>query len=411
MSIARTNSRLDAMSDCFEVLTLSPPDWPVMVTAAIAGDKARAAWPAFPEAATLRHERLGHGRGGDAASARRSAIGELVEIASCCDWGDLAVRWHSPGAVGDDGWGPARLNGFSRVQHADRDAWNHRLAGLDWIPPAADPGVEIEWIPADEATTGRTILVPADAVVIGRREAGDPAAVSVADTSGCAAGPTCAAAQASALLELAERDATGRWWYGRRPCPVLRGGVSVLAQEIEHFLERLGRSLWLLDITSDLGIPTIAALAADANGSHVSAGFAARLHRHDAINAALGELMQMDLKIAISRKHGQDLADLETWFGDVGMADVPAGPDQTVQGVLAADDGAPEATPERQIAFCLDRLDRAGCTVAFVDFTRPEFGVPVCRAVSPDLCHWKPRFGRDRLAEEGSELHPKLLRV
>lgn len=34
--------------------------------------------------------------------------------------------------------------------------------------------------------------------------------------------------------------------------------------------------------------------------------------------------------------------------------------------------------------------------------TRPQLGIPVIRALSTDLCHFKPRFGRERLLAEDS---------
>jgi ribosomal protein S12 methylthiotransferase accessory factor len=39
--------------------------------------------------------------------------------------------------------------------------------------------------------------------------------------------------------------------------------------------------------------------------------------------------------------------------------------------------------------------------------TRPEIGVPVFRAVSAALCHYKPRFGKARLtASDARDLAP-----
>ncbi len=45
----------------------------------------------------------------------------------------------------------------------------------------------------------------------------------------------------------------------------------------------------------------------------------------------------------------------------------------------------------------LRRLGELQIRLAFVDHTRADVGLPVWRAVSRDLCHWKPRFGRKRL--------------
>jgi ribosomal protein S12 methylthiotransferase accessory factor len=45
----------------------------------------------------------------------------------------------------------------------------------------------------------------------------------------------------------------------------------------------------------------------------------------------------------------------------------------------------------------LDACAAAGIDVWFADLTRAAIGVPVFRALSTTLCHYKPRFGRRRL--------------
>ena len=281
---------------------------------------------AYGRAATMEHQRLGHGRGIDPDAARRAAVGELVEIASCCDWGDLPMQWHSPIAVGRDGWAPDRLNGFSLAQRSARADWNRSMDGLDWIPPDSDPHQPIAWLLANEQTTDRDVLVPADAVVIGRKEFGGADAVSVADTNGCAAAPTLDAARLSALFELVERDATGLWWYGRQPCHVVTPETDERYHAIAQHLHERARQILVLDITSDIRIPTLVAIAADLDGSHLIMGFGCRLSRHDALQVALIELMQIELKLAMAREEDLELPDLEPWFQEVGMIDVPSGP-------------------------------------------------------------------------------------
>ena len=59
------------------------------------------------------------------------------------------------------------------------------------------------------------------------------------------------------------------------------------------------------------------------------------------------------------------------------------------------------AKPETEIgtlAAALEELAAKDIDLCFVDMTRPEIGVPVMRAVSAALCHYKPRFGKARLA-------------
>ena len=49
----------------------------------------------------------------------------------------------------------------------------------------------------------------------------------------------------------------------------------------------------------------------------------------------------------------------------------------------------------------------AGIGLWFADLTRGAVGVPAVRAISPDLCHIKPRFARPRLLQaDAGDLGP-----
>jgi ribosomal protein S12 methylthiotransferase accessory factor len=375
----------------FEVIQMSPRTWPVAVAAVMAGPRTRQVWPGFPLAAESEEGRLGHGADPDMSAALRRATGEMVEIASCCAWGDERLHTASIAEVGSDGWSPVVLSGFSDDQRKGRDAWNRKLEGLDWIPPEADPHRPIEWIRAECLHSGQPVLVPADCVLIGRRIIGDVEAVGVADTNGCAAGEVPEDALHSALFELIERDATGRWWYGRATARPIAPEWVGLDRRILSSMQERARVLRLLDITSEIGVPTVAALGSDRNGTHVAAGFATRMKITAAAQAAITELMQMELKVAFARSRDSLDPGLQTWFAEVLGASLGTDVDPL------ADPAPLEHVEITSASACLSRLHACGIRVARLDCSRPEFGVPVIRVISPDLCHWKPRFGRTRL--------------
>lgn len=383
---------------------MSPRSWPVDVAAVMAGAQSRQRWPHFPVAAEPEQGRLGHGAGPDPALALLRATGEMIEIASCCAWGDEPLVTATIAEVGADGWAPDVLSGFSDDQRADRVAWNQRLAGLDWIPADADRSCRIAWIEAACLLSGKPVLVPADSVLIGRR-IGDADAVAIADTNGCAAGETPAGALRSALFELVERDATGRWWYGRQKAFRLAADRAGVPGPVIANLHERGRELRLLDITSDLDVPTVAAIGIDRDGAHVAAGFAARADMAGAAQAAVTELMQMELKIAFARSVDDPDPGLAAWLREIDFGrDIPVHDPEVKR---------PAPTAEAGVDHCLSRLAARGCRIARLDLTRAAFGVPVIRAISPDLCHWKPRFGRARLGSgpAGMPEDAPLLRI
>ncbi len=83
-----------------------------------------------------------------------------------------------------------------------------------------------------------------------------------ADSNGCAAGNTLEEAIVQGFLELVERDAYAIWWYNQlqRPAVDLAKFDDSYVHDLQRQLTETGRRLWVLDITSDLGIPTFVAI-------------------------------------------------------------------------------------------------------------------------------------------------------
>jgi ribosomal protein S12 methylthiotransferase accessory factor len=392
---------------------ISPCDWPLHACAVGAGTAAKARWPGLPKACTLDGGRAGHGAAATHDDALIRATAEFIEIASASAWGDEALVSATEKDLGPAAWTPAGLCGFSRDQIARRAEWNDALAGLDWVPSQGRADEMIDWIRACDAVSGAEVFIPADVVLIGRRSEGDAAARAVADTNGCAAGPTTEAATLAALLELVERDATARWWYGRANRPTLESFALAGMVDVIAYLRRSDRHLRLIDITSDLGVPSVAALTTDKDGRTIAAGFATRATRADAAEAALREAMLSDLMIATTIASGDVDGSLARWLDEACLRDA-----QGTASNPPRSDAATEDRPDLTSGKCLEELAQRGCRIALLDLTRPVFGVPVIRAVSPDLCHWKPRFGRPRLIggslagePDPSLLNPVLLRI
>ena len=82
-------------------------------------------------------------------------------------------------------------------------------------------------------------------------------------SNGNAAGNTIEEAILQGFLELVERDAVAMWWYNR----LSRSGVDLDSFDVPYlgnltkYLVERGRSLWVLDLTTDLGIPVFVALS------------------------------------------------------------------------------------------------------------------------------------------------------
>lgn len=253
--------------------------------------------------------------------------------------------------------------------------------------PAAGPG----WMPVRRLRDGATDWVPAG-LCFRRPGASPPWPLSI----GCAAGPSADAAALHGLLELVERDAAALWWRGgRRPRPLalehpaLAGAAALLARLRQG---HAARRSWLLDITTDLGVPAVAAVSVGADGAGFCCGLAARPGLAAACHAALQELCQMELALAVvaaKRAEGGDAAlnardrSHQARFSGIhaeGCALLhplgqPAAPSLPV----------PEATAGEALARLVATLGARGLEPLLLPLTRPELGIPACRLLCPGL--------------------------
>jgi ribosomal protein S12 methylthiotransferase accessory factor len=280
----------------------------------------------------------------------------------------------------------------------------------DIINQSMSKATPLAWIGGKQVNTGhdfhscRDVLLPADWCL--RRGAGEAGlkphtALSV----GVAAGPSFDWAASRALLELIERDAASLWWTGGRrgkTVPLDEPAMVEIARLVATLRQQTSdRTSWLLDITTDIGIPVVAALSCDREGRQLAYGFAARLSIGEAARAAILELCQTELAILLAKIKRMEIGE---------------------ERLLATD----RAHLERDAMICADRcellhplgarlpryetvsttpdlstiekaLARAGMEAALIDLTRPEFEIPVVRAVAPLLQPMPSDIETDRL--------------
>ena len=297
--------------------------------------------------------------------ALESCIGEGLELLSQVETtADLAQQLAAPPA------------GATALPAAWRGAG--QAAGAGWMPVRRLRDGATEWVPAG--------------LCFRRPGATPPWPLSI----GCAAGPSADAAALHGLLELIERDAAALWWRGgRRPRPLalehpaLAGAAAWLAR-----LRRghAGRHSWLLDITTELGVPTVAAVSVGPEGTGFCCGLAARPGLAAACRAALLELCQMELAltvVAAKRAEGGEAAlnprDLSHQARFTG---IHAGRCALLHPLGAPAPPLPEpatAEPAASLAALVAGLAARGFDALLLPLTRPSLGVPVVRVLCPGL--------------------------
>ena len=142
-------------------------------------------------------------------------------------------------------------------------------------PRRFDPKAEMEWSPVWSLRDERFKHLPTGLLYYFHDASGNKQ--FNADSNGCAAGNTFEEAILQGLLELVERDACAIWWYNRLQRAEIdldQLGDSYI-RDLRAQFAAMGRGLWVLDVTSDLGIPVVVAVAHWKEGSRECLKFAA----------------------------------------------------------------------------------------------------------------------------------------
>jgi ribosomal protein S12 methylthiotransferase accessory factor len=331
------------------------------------------------------------GNGETLAAALVSCLGEAAEFLS---------QFERPGDI------EAGIAGSDRT----------KFAADGWIAEAMSRADRtIDWINAFDASTGDIALLPAD-LCLRRpptRRAIEPV---VALSSGAAAGPSFETAALRAVLELCERDAAAMWWLGGcRPKrfalehPTIKAGAELIERLRQG--EAARRTL-LLDITTDNGIPVVAAVSVDHDGRGMACGLSSRLTASDAARAAVLEMCQMEMAAPIAEAKRAEGGD--ALLNDADRRHLRRAEFATADcELLHPRDMSRHATSGPPAALGLKgmigHLRDRGIRLFLVDHTRQDIGVAVARAVSPDLQPFSAavstkRFAQTRRDNEGSDI-------
>jgi ribosomal protein S12 methylthiotransferase accessory factor len=227
-----------------------------------------------------------------------------------------------------------------------------------------------------------------------------------ADSNGCASGNTIEEAILQGLMELVERDACAIWWYNRAHRPEIdldSFAKSEFNRAREH-MAAAGRTLKVLDLTHDLGIPVALAVSwRDATGDRIEFGLGAHLDPQIAVSRALCELAQMHAPNAaeIGAPNAKPIDNAVTaWRNEATIENQP---------YFVPLDGPPRQAsdlPDRsstdllaEIETCVEILRTQGLEMLVFDHTRADIGFPTVRVTVPSLRHFWARFAPGRLYE------------
>jgi ribosomal protein S12 methylthiotransferase accessory factor len=167
-----------------------------------------------------------------------------------------------------------------------------QYARPDWPFRPLTERSEIWWAEGRSLATGATCFVPAAFVFVPYHATSEDEWLGPGTSTGMASGPGWAAACASGLLEVCERDAFMITWLNRLSRPRLRVPPgSPLGRRVADVLARRRGRVTFVDLTTDLRVPTVlAALETRLHGRPVRTfGAAARPTYEAAADKALLE--------------------------------------------------------------------------------------------------------------------------
>lgn len=345
------------------------------------------------------------GKGSTDLDARVSALCEAMERFSALHRGSESQRVGRRTELGEAALHPNDVLGFSERQFAVREDWNAECTDpFQWVPERYDDEA-IEWSPLRSLGTGALVWVPSALVYLGHR--GEARRFVRGDSNGLAGGNCLEEAVLQGLLELIERDSIALWWYNR----LVRPGIDLVAVDepfvtrvVEHY-DELGRSLWALDITSDLGIPCVVALSADLTTARdITFGFGCHPDPRIALRRALTEANQVLATVLRSpqERRKQLLPDfaaaIQWWEEEELSAHRYLQPDTARSPIAVAGRAPPEPTDLLEVVEdCVGRLAAKGIDVLVHDLSRDDVRFSVARVVAPGLRHFWRRLGPGRL--------------
>jgi len=264
------------------------------------------------------------------------------------------------------------------------------------VPAPFDHSAEIEWSPLWSLRDRRFKYLPTSLLYFFYRGA----AATHADSNGCAAGNTLEEAIVQGFLELVERDAYAIWWYNRlrRSQVDLDRSADPYCRDLQNQFAETGRRLWVLDVGSDLGIPSFVAIAhwMENGRQHIEFGSGAHFDARIAVLRALTELNQfLSLGVVGVRKADQSSLDGST---PLRLRDHPfLQPNGKAASALDFRSTFGQLDTREQVARCVRIAKTAGLDFLVLDQTRPDIGVPVVRVIVPGIRHFYRRLAPGRL--------------
>jgi ribosomal protein S12 methylthiotransferase accessory factor len=357
------------------------------------------------------HQNIGGRSGGKGKTdiqARASGFCEAIERYSGVFQGDEITRKGSYYQMGDRAIHPNDCMNFSEAQYQHRQRWNAEYQGwFQRVPEPFDVEREIDWTPVWSLTDQEFKYLPTAYCYYGYPRSYP--ADCWGDSNGCAAGNTLEEAILQGFMELVERDSVALWWYNRLPKSQvdLDSFDDPYFQSLRAYYQAVNRDLWVLDITSDLNIPTFAAISrrTDREVEDIILGYGTHFDPRIAISRALTEANQILPNVLLAQADGSTLYPPSgdrlaiEWWKSATIANQPYLVPDNLSGDRVLSDYPQIASDDlwEDVRLCQQIVEKNGMEMLVLDQTRPDIGLRVAKVIVPGMRHMWKRLGSGRL--------------
>ncbi|HEX2525173.1 MAG TPA: YcaO-like family protein [Geminicoccus sp.] len=366
-------------------------------------------WLAWCDGGELARAPLGgSGAGLKPEDAVARCLGELAEICAFAGYDRDHAHLTLSACARDLGEDPNRLFCLSQAQRYQRQELNQFWRDYDWLPPLLPHDAPMDWVHLPCLNSDAELLLPA--AFCRRRPANfdDDGIPAILDSNGCAASASLAGARAHALLELIERDATARWWYGGAPaCQV---DPECLGDRLVRWSKAKARrrSVIFLRLADLADVCTIVAISAEEDGTCLALGAASALDVQDASERAWLEMVRGE--IAWAARHGAVLQNAAYparhedqrafWWSEMAAPVIQRLKNRTYRNTNAPTNSTAAALPESMLDGLLRALSTREIWVYEQELQQIIPGLEVTRLVAPGLVHIKPRLAHPSLTSQ-----------
>lgn len=296
---------------------------------------------------------------------------------------------------------------FSPDQYERRAIINSLAGHFGKIPREFDEKIYTDWTCLTSLISGQQWFLPTAYCYYGHPHS-EIYGYCFADSNGCAAGLSQEDATLRALMELVERDAVAIWWYNRLRLPEIDISTAKdnYVADLLLYYRSLGREVWALDLTTDIGIPVVLSVSRRIDGptEDIIFGSGAALCVADALRSAIAEMNQF---LPAVMKHSADGStqyrfphpDGPKWWRNARISSESFLQPGKSKLKKVISDFADYRTGQLSgdVFQCTNMLYAQGLEAFLLDATRIELEFSVVRAVVPGLRHFWRRLGCGRL--------------